>query len=257
METNVTFNSNDLQTEYIITADIAHFSIPQKDAQAYALAHANKSALPFINYPGKMITITGKLLGDGVTDLDSRIDTFKNYFHTKDGNLDIDYNSGTRRYVCTLVGLDIDRPGGLAYANFTAQFFCTIPFGMATSATTANTENNMTGATDSWTHSYVGTAPYQLPVVTITIDSGTGLDGHLTISNNANGQGITIIGQTFVATDVIVIDSKNRTVKLNGTEIDFLGSFPELAPGSQQINYADGFTTRQFDITITYVPLYM
>ncbi len=159
--------------------------------------------------------------------------------------------------MCTLVGLDIDRPGGLAYANFTAQFFCTIPFGMATSATTANTENNMTGATDSWTHSYVGTAPYQLPVVTITIDSGTGLDGHLTISNNANGQGITIIGQTFVATDVIVIDSKNRTVKLNGTEIDFLGSFPELAPGSQQINYADGFTTRQFDITITYVPLYM
>jgi hypothetical protein len=257
METNVSFNGNDLQTASILTAEIAHEGIPTKDAQAYALAHANKSALPFINYPSKTITLRGKLVGTSITNLDGLIDTFNAYFNTKDGNLDIDYNSGTRRYICTLDSMELDRPGGLAFANFTLVFICTQPFGQATSATTANTESNQTGATDTFTHTYVGSAPYQLPVITITYDSVTAGGSYVSVTNNANGQGIMVIDHTFIAADVLEIDCKNRTVKINGTEVDFLGSFPELPPGSQQLNYADGFSARQFDITITYYPLYL
>lgn len=256
--TNVIFDGNDLQTATIITSDIQHESIPEKDAKTYALAHANRSVMPIVNYPRRVITLSGTLLATTVAGLDSLLDTFKAYLRDPNSNLDIDYNGSTRRYVnCTLSRLSIDRPRGLTHAKFNADFWCTEPFGQATTPTIANTESAQTGATDTWVHSYAGTAPYQLPVITLDINSITGGDGFLTVKNNANGQGITIIGQTFVAADQIVIDSKNRTVTKNGTEIDYLGAFPELPPGSQTIAYSDGFTTRNFDVEITYVPLYL
>lgn len=257
MSTTITFDSNDLQTSSILTADIAHESIPEKDAKLYALAHANRSVIPFVSYPARKIKLSGQVIGTGISNLDSVLDTFRGYFRGKDKNLDIGYAGGTRRYIATLNALSIDRPGGLHFANFNAELVCTQPFGKATSATTALTANNRTlsGYTDA--HTFLGTAPYQLPVITISIDSVTGGTGYMFFGNSANNQGITITGQTFVATDVIEIDCENKTVKLNGTEIDFLGAFPEFEPGAQSMSYSDGFTTRQFDITVTYYPLYL
>jgi hypothetical protein len=255
--TNVVFDSNDIQTASILLGDLDHESLPEKDAKIYAMAHAHKSSIPIVNYPRRVIRAEGTLLGTSISNLDSLIDTFKGYFTGKDKNLDVDYAGGTRRYIATVARLEIDRPKGLTHAEFEIEWWCTSPWGQATSNTTANNSTNITTQTANYAHTYIGTAPVQYPVITITIDSGTGLDGYLTIKNQANNQGITIIGQTFVATDVIEIDTKNRTVKKNGVEIDFIGSFPELSPGSRTLVYADGFTTRQYDITVAYLPLYL
>lgn len=255
--TNVAFDANDLQTANIVTAEIQHGSIPRKDAKMYAFAHANRSAIPFINYPSRTVVLRGKVLGSSIADLDSRLDTFRGYFVGKDKNLDIDYNGSTRRYIATLSGLSIERPGNLAYANFVAEFECTHPFGQNTSASTANSESGLTAGTDTFSHTYLGSAPFQLPVITITINSVTGGGGHISVVNDDNDQGITVVGQTFVATDVLVIDCDQRIVTLNGDEIDYLGAFIELPPGLQQLNYEDGFSARNFDITITYNPLWL
>lgn len=254
----ISFDANNLQNAPaglgVTTSSIEHENLANKNANTYALAHANKSVLPFVNYPSRQITIKGYIKGSSIADCDARIDAFKAYFNKKDGNLDIGYAGGTRRYIATAQGIDINRPEGLAYAEFTIVFICTIPFGMATSSSTFGSVAGNTAATNNVTGTFTGTAPYQLPVVTITINSITGGTGHMVISNNANGQGITLIGNTFVAADVIVIDSVNRKVTQNGVEIDYLGSFMEIAPGAAQINYVDGFTTRNVDINVTYNP---
>jgi len=257
MSTNVTFDGNDLQTDSILTAEIDHASIPVKDAKLYSLAHANRSAIPYVSYPSRSIKLSGKIIGTSIADLDSKLDTFRAYFRGTDKNLDIDYNGSTRRYIATLNGLSIDRPGGLAFANYSAEFLCTEPFGRNTSATTALSASNRTSNSYTDTHTFLGTAPYQLPVITITIDSVTGGTGYLNFGNSANGQSITITDQTFAAADVIEIDCENKTVKKNGVEIDFIGAFPEFEPGSQDFSYSDGFTTRQFDITVTYYPMWL
>lgn len=257
MAQNVIFDGNDIQTDNILISEVNHENIPTKDAVLYALAHANKSSIPFVNYPQRGISLTGKVIGSSIADLDSRLDTFRSYFTDKDSNLDIDYNGTTRRYIATLNALSITRPFGLVHANFVAQFLCTQPFGQNTSTTSAASANNVTTASATYNHTFLGTAPFQLPVITITIDAVTGGTGHLTIKNGANDQGITIVGQTFSATDVIEIDCKNRTVKLDGAEIDFLGAFPEFAPGSQDIEYEDGFTTRTYDINAVYYPMWL
>lgn len=255
--TNITFDTNDLQTDNIITSDIDHGSIPEKSMSLFALASANKSVIPAINYPTKTITVTGKIIGSSVTDLDSRLDTFRSYFNGKNKNLDIDYDGGTRRYIATASKVSIPRPGGLTFANFVITFVCVEPFGKATTSTSALSANARTSADYTDAYTFLGTAPFQLPVVTITINTVTGGTGHLAFTNDSNDQGITLIDKDFQNGDVIVIDCEQRSVTINGTATDYLGSFPEFPPGSQTMHYNDGFTARNFDIDVDYYKRYL
>lgn len=255
--TNVTFNSYDLQTAAIITTNSTHYNAPSKSATMYPIAHANKSTIPFINYPNRRIVLTGHLVAGTVSALDTLCDTFKQEVDDKDGNLDFDYAGSTRRFVGTVVSTSIERPQGLSYALFTLEFDCIEPFGKDTSNTTAWSNTNQTGSIYTTAHSFEGTAPEQLPVITVTIDSVTDGSNSITVKNNDTGKGITVSGQTFVATDVLEIDCVNRTVKVNSTEVDFTGEFPVFPPGTGNIRYQDNFTTRQFDINVVYKALYL
>lgn len=259
----ITFDSNNLQSYVpstavgIITNAIEHTNLPDKDAALYGLANTNQSVIPYVGYPSKKITITGVIVGSTSANLDSRIDSFKQYFLGKDKNLDIEYNGSTRRYVATANGIAVTRQQLALFATFQIEFICTLPFGKNTSATTALSASGRTlsGYTDSYT--FLGSGPAQLPLITITYSAVSGGASFVAFGNNGNGQGITITDQTWIAADVLEIDVANRTVKKNGVEIDFLGAFPEFAPGAQNFSYSDGFTTRTFAITVTYYPMYL
>lgn len=259
----ITFDTNNLQTYSpttnvgIITNSIEHTNLPNKDASLYALANYNQSVIPYVGYPSRAISIAGVIKGSTQADLDSRIDSFKAYFLGKDKNLDIEYNGTTRRYVATANGISVIRRQKSLFATFEIEFVCTLPFGKNTSATTALNASGRTlsGYTDPYT--FLGSAPFQLPVITITYSSVTDGASFVSFGNNGNGQGITITDQTFVAADVLEIDVANRTVKKNGVEIDFLGAFPEFAPGAQTFSYSDGFTARNFAITVTYYQMWL
>jgi phage-related protein len=73
------------------------------------------------------------------------------------------------------------------------------------------------------------------------------------ISNDNNNQELLIYGLGLVAGDVIIIDCVERTVTVNGNEVNYYGTFLELEPGANSITYTDGFTTRTVDVTATYV----
>jgi len=263
MNGDITFNSNDLQTYDpatnvgIITNSIDHTSIPDKQTELYAKADANGSSIPAINYPSKKITIGGVIKGSSQSDLDTRIDAFKAYFNGKNKNLDISYICSSRRYIATANTISITREQKALYATFTIEFICTNPFGMDTSATTIMSQLNYTSATYTVTPTIAGSAPYQLPVFTITIDALTGTGDYIRISNGNNNQEIMIYGISLANGDVIVIDCANRTVTRNGSQIDYYGTFLELEPGANSITYADGFTTRQVDIVATYNKRYL
>lgn len=259
----ITFDSNDLQTYSptthvgIITEEPSFSDIPTKDMPLYALANANRSVVTNIDYPNKAITIVGSIVGSTIANLDSRVDDFKAYFRGKEKNLDINYNGATRRFIASANAVSIVRKGKQLYARFTVQFVCSQPFGADTSNTTALNATGRTSSSYSDLYAFLGTAPYQLPVITITINSVTGGNTYLSFGNANTGQSVNITGVTFQAGDVLVIDSYNKTVKLNGVAQDYTGAIPEFVPGNQSFNYADGFTTRNFDINIVYKKLYL
>lgn len=263
MNGDLSFNSNNLQTYDpatdvgIITSVIDHTNLPDMIAELYAIADANGSSIPSINYPSKKIGIAGTIKGSSQDDLDSRIDTFKGYFNGKDKNLDIDYAGTTRRYIATKNALTISRQQKALFATFALEFICTQPFGVETSATSIISSLNYTGATLNMTPTIAGSAPYQYPVFTITIDALTGTGDYIQISNDNNGQDMLIYGLGLVATDVVVIDCFNRTVTVNGNIVDYTGAFLELEPGANSLTYTDGFTTRTVDIVANYYKRYL
>lgn len=259
----ISFDSNNLQTYSptsavgIITNDIEHTDLPTKDVSLWSLANTNQSVIPYVGYPSKAITLRGAIVGSSQANLDSRIDSFKAYFLGKDKNLDIEYNGTTRRYVATATGIPIVRKEKPLWATFEISFICTLPFGKNTTATTALSASGRTSSAYTDSYTFLGSAPFQLPVITITYSAVTGGASFVSFGNNGNGQGITITDQTWVASDVLEIDVANRTVKKNGVEIDFLGAFPEFAPGAQNFSYSDGFTTRTFAITVAYYQMWL
>lgn len=263
----ITYNSNSLQTfspatnTGIITDDIDLDSLADRDLSVFQLAHANASSIPFGNWTGRTIPVTGTIVAATSLALDTLLDTFRGYFTGKDKNLDIDYKGVTRRYIATVNGLSIKRSKNKRMATFSINFLCTIPFGVDTSDTTALNATGRTAAVYSDVHTFVGTAPNQLPVITITLTavSATGSQ-QLFFSNNDTGQGIVITRSGWTAGDVIVIDCSdptNQKVTLNGSPIDFTGAFPEFSPGSHTMTYADSFTSRTMSESVVYKARYM
>lgn len=259
MNGDLSFNSNDLQTYDpstdvgIITNVIDHTDGPELSMSLLGLADADGSSIPSINSPSKPIALAGAIKGSSQADLDSRIDTFKGYFRGKDKNLDITYGSGTRRYIATAGKPLIQRSQKAFIARFQVPIVCTNPYGLDTSTTDLWTaKNNFTANTFTETPTVGGTAPHQLPIITITVDALTGAGDYIQISNDNNGQELMIYGQGITAGDVIVINCEQRTVTIDGVDVDYYGTFLELEPGANSITYTDGFTTRTVDVSAVY-----
>ena len=262
MNGDLSYNTNSLQTYNptthtgINTNVINHTDSPDQDAALYTVANANDSNVPDSNYQSRKVSIAGTIHGSSQADLDSRIDTFRGYFAQRNKNLDIAYGSGTRRYVVMKINtFSLSRSNKSLYASFTIEFLCK-PFGFDTSTTSLLSHTGFTSATVTDTPTVGGTAPYQLPVYTITINSLTGSGDYVQISNDNNGQEILLYGLGLTAGDVIVVDAENRSVTVNGDEVDYYGTFLELEPGASSLTYTDGFTTRNVDIAASYTKRY-
>jgi len=259
----LTFNANNLQdfnitTQVgIITNVINHTSIPEKIAELFTKADANGSVIPSINYPTKRISIGGIIKGSSQDNLDTRIDAFKAYFNGKDKNLDIDYAGSTRRYIATANSIGVSREQKALYATFTIEFICTNPFGLDISATSIINQAAYTSATFNATPTITGSAPYQLPIFTITINALTGTGDYIQISNDNNNQQIMLYGLGLAANDVVVIDCANRVVTVNDLPVDYFGTFLEVELGASSITYTDGFATRSVDIDGEYIKRYL
>lgn len=252
-----TFNGWAIENANFVIEDIDHRGAPQTDLSIFSMADSDKSALADVDYPSKKIRITGKIICDDTYELGAYIDIFKSYLTGQEKNLDIDWNGSTRRYIATANDVRINRTISKRHADFRVDFICTEPMGVDTATTSFSTASGVTTASATYSEAVNGTAPYQYPIITITINSLTAGDDWIKVSNNSNGQEILVYQPTFAVNDVLVIDSFERTVKINDVETDYLGAFIEWTLGEQSITYSDGFTARNVDIDIDYYKRYL
>lgn len=259
MDGSIAFNANSLQTfdrvarVGIITDHIDNESSPDKDLTIYGIAHSNQSTIPNENSPSKTITITGTIVSDTPNNLSTLLNTFRGYFNGKDKNLDIGYGGIVRRYIATAKPPQITRSENKKYATFTIVFICTIPFGTDTTATVALNGTARTSATYTDTYTWLGSAPLQLPIVTITLTavSATGPQ-QMFWGNSDTGQSLTITRSGWANGDVVVFDCVNKQITVNGVPFDFTGAFPEFTPGSHPMVYGDSFTSRTMTENVSY-----
>lgn len=267
--TAISFNGNSLQTTSYVTSDIQHEDAPDRTATILEMAHANAIAIPYDKWPKKLVSVMGQIIGTSLTNTDANVDTFKGYLWANQANLDIAYNGSTRRYVATATKIAIKRPQNLMKANYSLEFTCQ-PFGMDTSATTlvdgAGAGHALTGSSNTFTPTFGGTAPWQYPVITITVTTvgGSPVSGTISVGNNATGQTVNIT-RTWTNGDVLVIDtsqllntaSTTTPVTVNGTQVDYSGALPVFAPGASTVIYNDTFASRTINFNLANTNRYL
>lgn len=151
--------------------------------------------------------------------------------------LTISDEAGIRYYAQVDGSTDINEL--FVYGEFAVTFVCTDPYKYATSPSTIANVN----ATPTFKTS-------QLPVITATF---TGSATGYTITENTSGKAVVITG-SFVNTDIVVVDCKNRTITKNGTSIitqlDFINTrWIELLPTGY--NLTDSSANATFATVIT------
>lgn len=254
---SVSFNSNNLATAVpgLMIVATNPYAPALKKLGIYDVARANKRVVTSVLYNAKKIIITIEIGRTTRELLDASIDTLNSILVGKEKALLLSQGSGLRQYTATLANVIIsDVLGG--HCKIDLEFECSESFGMD--------QNNTTLVSGAWTGSPIsmpiivgGTAEWQQPVITITLNSLTGgTSKTLHIENTANSQAVDIT-RTWSNGDVVVIDSTTKKITVNSAEIEYDGAIPEFEPGSGTLLYSDNLTTRNVSISAVYKKRYI
>jgi hypothetical protein len=152
--------------------------------------------------------------------------------------------SGTRRvYTCTFQESE-EVTGGGSYIEHILYFTCSDRFGYDVNPTLLLQFIGFTSGQRTDQLVLGGSAEWQAPVITYTLNSVTdGTQGTISIGNNSTGQQVSVT-RDWLAGDVLEINARTPSVKVNNVDTDFTGAIPEWKPGVGYIAYSDTFTSR-------------
>lgn len=232
------------------------FTPPKRIVTSNVMARANLSKISSAFFTTKDITIRvgiSRLTRDLV---EASLDSLSNILFGVEKDLVVRENGELRRYTATHIDT-VFRTSGGAYVELDLVFMCSDSYGYAIPYeklldVTGRTLYNYTD-----TLSFSGGADTQAPIITAVFSAiGTGTTNTVTIGNVTTGRYI-VVNRAWTVGDVLIIDCQNKTVKVNGTAVDFTGAFPEFASTTGYLNYNDTFSTRTLAFSVYYYRRYL
>ncbi len=233
------------------------FSNPEREINAIQMARTDGAIAVFERFKDRTINLDGIITTSSSANADAALDALKALVNAKYGNLDIGWgSSSTRRWNAILKNLIISRnEGDISRMGYSAQFYCPKPYATDTTSSTMINQA-VTSTTNSIGVTIAGSYPAS-PLFTLTINSIAPSGAiEITLGNSAENRSIKV-NANFVAGDVLVIDSDNNKVTLNGATVPFSGAFPIWVPGSGTIQVSDTATSRNITVLGTYPPRYL
>ena len=98
----------------------------------------------------------------------------------------------------------------------------------------------------------VGTT-YPKPVITLTFSTASSVSK---LEFLANGEKVSI-SHAIIAGDVVVIDTENMQVTINGAIVDYTGIFPTFGIGANVYDIEITSTSHNYSVKIDYYKLYI
>ncbi|MFA6048283.1 MAG: hypothetical protein WC737_05760 [Parcubacteria group bacterium] len=232
---SITYDSTELVSATYIPRFAKHETVAERLINSLKLARQDGEIIIDDTYSVKYIDIEGILVGSSQSDLETKIDAFKELISRKDKNLDISWAGGTRRYVCRAVAHEFDRDHyHLMHVPYKVRFFVPLGYGKNTSETTSLNKSGITATTDTEAITFEGSyQPKPRHKVTITTRGNADV---IRIENTDTGDYIDVDLDGFSDTDYLEIDEENQTVKKNGTtNLDYRGKFPSVIIGANNL----------------------
>jgi len=199
----------------------------------------------------------GVIQGSSESDLEDRIDDFKQLLSKKEKNLDIAYISGTRRYKASVSKIQIERDYyNLTFAPFRVDFVVSDPpFGTALDTTTIDFGyTQYTIGTWAIEAQYSGTRR-PMPIVKVTINSEDNLT-QINFTNVNTNQEIKV-QRAYTAGEVLTIDTSAYTVDVDGTAVDYEGVFPEFVQGGNNMKLSFVGSNWNVSVKTIFYPLFL
>lgn len=260
----ITFDSVSLTDTNIVTKEVQFEDVSNRHINYQKITNRDGSKFVDDEYNIKTITLTGVIKDSTSALLDDRIDDVKELLSRQEKNLDIEYISGTRRFIASCTRFDTARDHyHLTYVPFTITFAVSNPpFGKDLDTTTGSWDGlndasatTITLDTGEKSINFGGTRR-PLPKLQFTINSCLGLR-NIKFTNNDNGDWIAVTKVHYQDGDALIIDCDALTVKINGTEVDYTGVFPQFVVGWNDFKVEFEGESYNADLDIIYYRLWL
>ena len=227
LQADIVFDGYSLQNLNFITSTIDYDDLWKVELNSFNYPRTDGGGVISKYYRGRTITLKGIIKKDTSTDFNDFIDEVKKSLRATEGLLEIMVNGEIRQIKATVTDLSYNRNHyNITFSPISVTFTAVEPFFysktlqslsvLGKTATYTEEMQNDGGADSNPTVYFVFWAGTTVSAIKFTDPQSR----QLTITTSlTNG-------------DIIIIDSVDKVVTKNGTEIDYTGAFPIFAPWS-------------------------
>lgn len=253
MSTSIKFDNTEIVGTTYTPRFVKHESAPDRVISSFPIAREDGDAFIAERYSIKRIILQGVITGSTQAVLEAAIDTMKELFSRPEKNLDIDWNSSTRRYVASCIKHDFDRDHyNIAFCPWTAEFEVLSGEGKDTATTTALNAHVVTVTTPgSDSFDMAGSKPAK-PTINLKIGSTTTKVKGIEYKDTDTGEKIVFTSSkaTWFQDDHIIFDCLLKKVTENiasaiYNERKFYGVFPRFIIGTNNVLISAGGLVNQ------------
>lgn len=250
--TGVLFNANDLtQIQDVFIEDVkpdAQIDVKLyngKIARGDGIKHYGKS------YGARKVTVEGHIGANSRESFLTARSTLMRLLEEQEATLLVPVKNLPLEFTCTVENVAITDTGG-GYGRFVITFLCSDPFGYDRDARTLINGTLVTTASQDVSYIEAIGGDYKTPLtLTLVMANLTGgTTKYVTLTSSA-GDFITIT-RTWLVGDVLIIDMKAKTCKVNGADVDYTGTFWDANVADTSLTYTDNLTTRSVGISAIY-----
>lgn len=221
---------------------------PRRAVKKYGIARTNSAKVTTGYYEDKQITITVNIVAATRDLAEANLDTLNRTLQPIERDLIVRQSNVSRKYTATYSDYVIRKAGG-SYIEADLVFDLSDMFGYDLNPTQITNQAGLTSTYNAFSWTQGGSADTQAPTITIqyTAIGNPSVANTVTITNLNTSASFTV-NRIWSAGDMLTIDSRAGTVKVNGSDVAFSGSIPLFSTGAQYMSVTDTFSTRTFSI---------
>lgn len=256
---DASFDGTNLSTKGFDCFDIRKPLIPKQDISVIDIPKRNGNIISSKKFTQNKLVLYGYVKNNSYDDLTTALEDLAAFLHTDDDVQLISSKQDDRYWNVQYLDYEIIKEED-DYAIVTLTFDCiNDPFAYDTTPTTDSQT-----ITSSGTTYIVANAghTYAFPEITFTFNQS---QSHIYIANNAITDNRFNISKSFASSDVLVVDCKNGTIKLNsvsspagfGDGGDELAEWIMLAVGNNELEVGSTDESINVDVDISFEKPYL
>lgn len=224
------------------------YNLPKRNLKTESITGFNRNITTSGNYEPKYINVGFNITAISRDVAERKLSDLLLILQPLEKNLVIRLAGNNRTWTASLKDLSLSKSGG-AYIEGVIVFVSKDIYNYDVSPTLITNQTGITSTYKGVTYTQGGNVPEQYPIITLqytAIGNPTDLNT-VYVANTTTNQTL-VVYRLWTAGDILIINGYNKTVKVNGSYVDYEGGLLVFGLGVQYFTIRDTFTTRTYNI---------